>query len=79
MDQSAIDAAWTKVQEALGQSPVFSLRRLRVERIRDGLTIEGRVSSYYHKQLAQEVVRALAGPVRIDNFVEVLESAPEEA
>ena len=46
---------------ALANSPIYELRELRVEfdTTRDSLLISGMVSSFYHKQLAQEVVRAV--------------------
>ncbi len=37
------------------------------------LTLRGRVSSYYVKQRAQEVVRMVDGVDRIDNLIEVAE------
>ena len=48
-------------QSALSDSPIFDLRYLTVEETEEGLMIRGSVSSFYHKQMAQEVVRAVAG------------------
>jgi hypothetical protein len=36
--------------------------------------IQGRVKSFYHKQLAQEMVRAVSGGLLVVNSVEVLMS-----
>lgn len=47
----------SKAQQALSSSPVYALRELTVERDGETLVITGQVTSYYHKQLAQELVR----------------------
>jgi hypothetical protein len=44
---------------------------LTVEPHKDGLLISGAVSSFYLKQLAQEVVLAAAGAVELVNSVRV--------
>jgi hypothetical protein len=44
---------------------------LQVERDGDALLIRGQVSSFYHKQLAQEVVRHAAEGVELVNSIEV--------
>lgn len=46
-------------QSALANSPIFELRDLHVDTENATLMISGSVSSFYHKQLAQEVVRAV--------------------
>jgi hypothetical protein len=43
----------------LASSPISELRDLQVEQHRDSLLLSGVVSSFYHKQLAQEVVRTV--------------------
>lgn len=60
-----------RAQRALCNSPIQSLRELRVEETAAGLVITGLVSSFYHKQLAQEVVRAVAEGTAIVNSVRV--------
>ena len=58
-------------QTALAGSPIFELRDLRVEH-RDGtLLISGSVSSFYHKQLAQEVVRSVCEGIEVANSIRV--------
>ena len=47
----------SKAQQALSLSPVYALRELLVECDGETLVITGRVASFYHKQLAQEIVR----------------------
>jgi osmotically-inducible protein OsmY len=60
-----------RAQMALANSPIYELRDLRVEQ-RDGLlVISGAVSSFYHKQLAQEVVRSVCGSIEVINSVRV--------
>jgi hypothetical protein len=62
-----------RAQVALSNSPITELRELRVEESHSGLMLSGSVSSFYHKQLAQEVVWAVCKDVGVDllNQVEV--------
>lgn len=60
----------SRVQTALAASPIYALRELRVERQNNSsLRLHGLVSSFYHKQLAQEVARSLAADVEVINSV----------
>lgn len=61
----------SRAQKALSASPVFALRDLRVDQKGEQLLISGLVSSFYHKQLAQEVVRAVAEGVEVVNSITV--------
>jgi len=61
----------TQVQAALAKSPIYVLRHLRVERNGRRLVLSGSVDSYYHKQLAQEVVRLLTTDLHLVNAIEV--------
>ncbi len=58
-----------QAQKALEISPFYALRELQVEQDGDTLLIRGRVSSFYHKQLAQEVVRHAAEGVEVVNSI----------
>ncbi len=58
-------------RSALASSPIYALRYLQVERYDNSLLISGQVDSFYHKQLAQEVVRAVAKDVRVVNSIDV--------
>ena len=58
-------------QSALASSSVHVLNKLRVEQLDDSLLISGRVDTYYHKQLAQELVRTVAGEYHVVNAVDV--------
>lgn len=60
-----------KAQGALSGSPIHALRDLRVDSADGSLQITGRVDSFYHKQLAQEAVRAVAEGVRVVNHTNV--------
>jgi osmotically-inducible protein OsmY len=55
-----------QAQTALASSPIHELRNLRVEQVNGALLIRGVVSSFYHKQLAQEVVRAVCREIEIE-------------
>jgi hypothetical protein len=61
-----------KAQQALSASPVYALRELTVERDEDTLVLTGQVCSFYHKQLAQEMVRQAVGQVDVE--VDVINS-----
>jgi hypothetical protein len=60
-----------RAQEALQASPIYALRDVRVEQTGKQLMLTGRVSSFYHKQMAQELVLALAEDVEIVNTIHV--------
>jgi osmotically-inducible protein OsmY len=59
------------VDEALNQSPHFSRRQVRFETREGAVVLRGTVSSYYHKQMAQEILRRVDGVLRIENRLEV--------
>ena len=58
-------------QEALAASPFHPIRELVVECRERTLCIRGEVSSFYHKQLAQEAVLSVSSGFDVVNFVEV--------
>ena len=58
-------------QQALAASHVFALRELLVEQHGETLLISGRVSSFYHKQLAQEIIRHAVEGVEVVNSIHV--------
>ncbi len=65
--QEAADAAVA----ILANSSVSALRMLRVDRNANHLQLSGHVRSFYHKQLAQETVRSVAGGLTVVNRVDV--------
>jgi hypothetical protein len=48
-------------QSALADGSVTALRELHVEQVGNSLLLSGIVTSFYHKQLAQELVRVAVG------------------
>ncbi len=69
------DKVQRRAQAALTKSPFYELRGLQVEQRDDALLISGCVSRFYHKQLAQEVVRSVCADIRVINSIRV---EPEE-
>ena len=61
----------SQAQTALSSSPIYALRDLHVERNGTTLLLSGRVSSFYYKQLAQEVVRSVADGLQVVNSIDV--------
>ena len=60
-----------RAQSALSNNSIHALRELRVRRDGDCLILSGRVNSYYHKQMAQEVVRIIAQDMHVVNAIDV--------
>lgn len=56
----------------LANSSVYELRQLRVDESAGELQLRGKVRSFYHKQLAQEVLRPIAEGLQVVNHVDVL-------
>ena len=65
------EALGQRVQTALASSPLMALRNLVARHVDDRILISGRVSSFYQKQQAQELVRAEAPGLVVVNEVEV--------
>jgi hypothetical protein len=59
-------------QAALADGSVSALRELHVEQVGNSLLLSGMVTSFYHKQLAQELVRVAVGDAEIVNSIVVL-------
>lgn len=60
-----------QVQTALNRSPIHALRALQVEQDADAIILSGRVETYYHKQLAQEIVRTVLDGRQLINAISV--------
>ena len=60
-----------RAQAALSASPFYELRDLQVEQHGEALLLSGSVSSFYHKQLAQEVVRSVCKGSEVVNSIHV--------
>lgn len=61
-----------KARSALAGSSIYVLRKLQIERDGEGLVMRGRVDSYYHKQLAQELVKAAIDGCEVVNALQVV-------
>lgn len=60
-----------RAQNALTRSPIQALRSLRVRHDGNQVVISGRLSTFYHKQLAQELVRAVVEDLQVVNSIDV--------
>lgn len=69
---TVVEEVQPRAQVALSNSPFYELRKLQVEQRRDELLISGCVSSFYHKQLAQEVVRSVSADIKVINSICVI-------
>ncbi len=67
----AAERILAEAQRALAECTFHDIRSLEVEQVGDRLILHGKVSSYYHKQQAQEVIRAVARDLVVDNQVAV--------
>ena len=59
-------------QAALRASSVYDLRELRVEQSNGTLIVFGSVSTFYHKQLAQEILLGISQGMNVINEIHVL-------
>ena len=57
------------------RSRIYDLRRLNVDQDGEAVVLRGRVSSFYHKQLAQELVRNATEGAEVVNAIRVIYSA----
>jgi osmotically-inducible protein OsmY len=60
-----------QAREALSHSPIHDHRLIDVEQVGEMLYLQGRVHSFYHKQMAQEVVRSICQGVQVVNEIDV--------
>jgi hypothetical protein len=61
----------SQARAVLQQSRIFDLRALVVDQQGDCLVLRGSVDSFYHKQLAQELVKAAIEPFEVINEIQV--------
>ena len=61
----------TRVRAALSKSKIRDLRRLTLAQDEDRIVVSGSVSSFYHLQLAQELIRGELGDVNVVNEMQV--------
>jgi hypothetical protein len=80
MSERTTQEIQSHAQAALSGSPIYDLRTLRVESDHEnGLLISGTVASFYHKQLAQELVRAIAADAIVVNLIHVADGYTRES
>jgi osmotically-inducible protein OsmY len=60
-----------EVHGALSRSPYLSPRDVRIEAEEGVIRLEGAVRSFFHKQMAQEVIRRVDGVERVVNCLQV--------
>jgi osmotically-inducible protein OsmY len=60
-----------RVEGAIVANPFFSGRRWRFEAEEGRVVLSGSVSTYFQKQMAQEIIRRVEGVEEIDNGLEV--------
>ena len=72
MAQTLLMDVASQAKAALSRSRIFDLRRLSVEQDGDYVVLRGRVDSFYHKQLAQELVRAAVEGIEVLNAISVV-------
>jgi hypothetical protein len=70
-EELAVDPV-VEARAALSRSTIYVLRKLQVERDGEGIALRGSVESFYHKQLAQELVRAAVDGVKVSNLLAVV-------
>ncbi|MBW8885703.1 MAG: BON domain-containing protein [Planctomycetia bacterium] len=61
----------SRAKAVLGRSRIFDLRALEVDQIDGCVVLRGNVDSFYHKQLAQELVKVAIEGVEVINEIEV--------
>jgi BON domain len=61
----------SRAKAILGRSRIFDLRALEVEQEGDCVVLRGSVDSFYHKQLAQELLKTAIDGVEVINEIEV--------
>lgn len=69
MTATISESVQPRAQAALTNSPFYELRELLVEQRQEALRITGCVSSFYHKQLAQEVIRSVCPDAELINSI----------
>jgi osmotically-inducible protein OsmY len=69
--QTLESALEDRVQLAIVANPYLAGRNLRFETQEGRVTLHGVVSSFFQKQMAQEVLRRIDGVAAIENHLEV--------
>lgn len=69
-EQKVVDC-YERARRALEGSPIQPLRNIQVDCSGDTMVLTGQLKSFYHKQLAQELVRTVAGEIELVNSINV--------
>jgi osmotically-inducible protein OsmY len=72
MAQMLLTDVAAQAKAALSRSKIFDLRRLVVDQDGECVVLRGRVDSFYHKQLAQELVRSAIDGAEVINAINVV-------
>jgi hypothetical protein len=70
--EAPADDDLSRARVALSLSNIYVLRKLQLDRDGEALVMRGRVDSYYHKQLAQELVKAAVEGTEVINALQVV-------
>ena len=68
---SEVQSALVRAQTALRQSKIREIRKLAVEQVGEVIALHGHASSFYFKQLAQEIVRKELEGQEVLNHIQV--------
>lgn len=71
MIDSKSELVTDQARDLLSVSPIADVRRVQVQREGDRILLQGRVRSFYAKQMAQETVRQVIGKLLLVNSVSV--------
>lgn len=72
MAETLLTGAVEQARAALSRSRIYVLRQLNVMAEGDAIVLQGDVDSYYHKQLAQELVRMAVDRTEVINDLAVV-------
>jgi len=71
MAQMLLADVASQARAVLACSRIFDLRLLEVDQDGESVVLRGRVDSFYHKQLAQELLRTRIGGIDVINEIAV--------
>src|SRR5262245_3057342 len=71
MAQTLLSDMASRARAVLGTSRIFDLRSLDVDQDGECVVLRGSVSSFYHKQLAQELLKTRIAGIEVINEIDV--------
>jgi hypothetical protein len=75
--QTELQDVVDRAKNVLRQSKIHELRKLDVDRVDEGIVLRGYASTFYHKQLAQELVRKELYDEEVLNQIQVVYTWPQ--